>query len=107
MGKIIISPIVEKKLYKLVDALFENEYFGFLENAITYKDKIVYFINSIPSLKKKKTKNTKYGKWYCSYKPNRNTTYFITFDYEDNIYLIKNIFNNHGRAYPAFIRGIK
>jgi len=63
MGKIIISPIVEKKLYKLVDALFQNEYFGFLENAITYKDKIVYFINSIPSLKKRKLKilNTESG----------------------------------------------
>ena len=98
---------MEEKLYNLVNILFENEYFGFLENAIKYKDKIVNFINTIPNLKKKKTKNTMYGYWYCSYKPNRNTTYFITFDYEDDIYLIKNIFNNHGKGYPAFIRGIK
>lgn len=107
MEKIIIYPVVKEKLFHLVDVLFENEYFGFVESAIEYKDRIVHFISTIPSLKKKQTKNNKYGAWYCSYKPNRNTTYFITFDYEDDIYLIKNIINNHGRDYPAFIRGIK
>lgn len=63
MGKIIISPIVEKKLYKLVDALFENEYFGFLENAITYKDKLYILSIQYQVLKKRKLKilNTESG----------------------------------------------
>jgi len=63
MGKIIISPIVEKKLYKLVDALFENKYFGFLENAITYKDKLYILSIQYQVLKKRKLKilNTESG----------------------------------------------
>ena len=56
MEKIIISPLVEEKLYDLVDILFENGYFGFLQSAIVYKEKIVHFISSIPNLKKRKLK---------------------------------------------------
>jgi len=76
-----------------------------MESAKEYRNKIIFFIDTIPNLKKKITKNNKYGNWYCSYKPNRNTTYFITSDYEDGTYLIRNIFNNHTGGYPAFIRG--
>lgn len=55
MEKIIIYPVVEEKLYQLVDVIFEEGYFGFMESAIEYKDKIVHFISTIPNLKKKKT----------------------------------------------------
>jgi len=48
MEKIIIYPVVAEKLFHLVDVLFENEYFGFLESAIEYKDKIIHFIHTIP-----------------------------------------------------------
>ena len=107
MEKVIISPLVMDKLETLIDILFEEEYFGFMESCIEYVIDVYDFILTIPSLKKKRTKNSRYGDWYCSYKKNRNTTYYITFNFNDDIYLIKNIINNHGRDYPAFIRGIK
>ena len=107
MEKVIISPLVIDKLESLILILFEEEYFGFMESAIDYVDSIYDFILTVPSLKKKRTKNIKYGEWYCSYKANHKTTYFITFDYEGDLYLIKNITNNHNPDYPAFIRGIK
>ena len=107
MEKVIISPFVVNKLESLILVLFENEYFGFMESAMDYVDNIYDFILSIPSQKKKRTKKTKFGNWYCSYKANSKTTYFITFDYENDVYLIKNITNNHSRDYPAFIKGIK
>ncbi len=107
MEKVIISPFVVNKLESLILVLFENEYFGFMESAMDYVDNIYDFILSIPSEKKKRTKKSKFGNWYCSYKANRKTTYFITFDYERGIYLIKNITNNHSSDYPSFIKSIK
>lgn len=107
MEEVIISPLVIEKLQSLVLILFEKEYFSYIENANAYVDNIFDFILTIPALKKKHTKNTKHGTYYCSYKANRHTTYFITFDYEDYVYLVRNITNNHSRDYPAFIKGIK
>ncbi len=107
MEKVIISPIVVDKLKSLILVLFEKEYFGYMETALIYVDNIYDFILSIPSQKKKRTKKSKFGTWYCSYKANRKTTYFITFDYERDVYLIKNITNNHSPDYPSFIKGIK
>jgi hypothetical protein len=107
LEKVIISPLVVDKLESLILVLFEKEYFGFIESAMEYVDNIYDFILTIPSQKKKRAKKSKFGNWYCSYKANKNTTYFISFDYEGDVYLIKNITNNHSRDYPAFINGIK
>lgn len=107
MEKVVISPFVVNKLDSLILILFEKEYFGFMESAIDYVDNIYDFILTIPSQNKKRTKKIKFGAWYCSYKANSKTTYFITFDCENDVYLVKNITNNHSRDYPSFIRGIK
>jgi hypothetical protein len=103
MEKIVILPALESKLFDLVFTLYDNEYFGFVENALAYVDKIVDFMYSIPALRHKKTKNYKYGTYYCSYKSNRSTTWFVCFDFEDDIYLIKNITNNHSKEYLQII----
>jgi hypothetical protein len=42
---------------------------------------------------------------YCKYKPNRNTTWYVFFDVENDVYLIKNIVNNHSKDYPLYISG--
>lgn len=103
MEKIVILPELENKLFELVFILHDKEYFGFVDSAITYVDSIIDFIYTIPKLRHKKTKNYKYGAYYCSYKPNRTTTWFICFDFEDNIYLIRNITNNHTKEYTQII----
>jgi hypothetical protein len=103
MEKIVILPALENKLFDLIFILYDKEYFGFPENALAYVDNIIDFIYSIPTLRYKKTKNSKYGTYYCSYKPNRSTTWFICFDFEDKTYLIKNITNNHTKEYTQII----
>ena len=107
MEEVIISPLVLDKLESLVQLLFEKEYFSYWENADAYVDDIIDFILSIPNIKKKQTKKSTHGAWYCWFTPNRHTTWFVCFDFKNEVYIIKNIINNHGRDYPAFIRGIK
>ncbi len=103
MEKIVILPELESKLFDLVFILYDKEYFGFVESALAYVDKIVDFMYTIPIIRHKKTKNNKYGTFYCSYKSNPSTTWFISFDFEDDTYLIKNITNNHTKEYLQII----
>jgi hypothetical protein len=106
VAKVILLPLLEDKLFDIVFMLYNKEYFGFIESAFNYVDEIVNFIYTIPTLKHKRTKNKKHGAYYCRYKPNKNTTWYITFDIEDDLYLIKNITNNHSKDYPRFIAGL-
>ena len=96
--KILYKPIVEEYINELIYILYEQEYFGFLEDAISYKDAIIDFIeNNIAVLPAKFTPFIlrKLGKQYIFYKANQRTTWFIFFEKKDNIYLITFITNNH------------
>ncbi len=104
MEQIILTPFADGKLLDLIDTLYEYEYFGFKADAKTYVDKIYEFIYSIPSQKRMKTKNSKYGVYYCQYKHNWKTTYYVSFDVENDYYLVRNIINNHSPDYPNFIK---
>ncbi len=107
MEQVILTSFADDKLVELANILYEKRYFGFRHDAKKYVSKIYHFIYSIPQQRRKQTKNKKYGAFYCSYKPNRHTHYFITFDTENDLYIIKNVINNHTKDYPAFIRGLK
>ena len=104
--KIKLTDPLINKLNSLVDILYYKEYFGFRDSAKDYVNAIYDFIYTIPTLKHRQTKNKKHGGYYCRYKPNKNTTWYITFDIEDDLYLIKDITNNHSKDYPRFIAGI-
>jgi hypothetical protein len=103
MEKIIISKRVKYKLSNLALTLYQKEYFGFEDSAQKYVDKIVLAILSIPTLKHSKTKNPKVGKWFVRHKPNKQTTYYITFDRKDRRYLVKDLITNHEPAYRTAI----
>jgi hypothetical protein len=103
MAKIILDDLVILKLKELGEILYEDEYFGFVEDALEYADSLKEFIYTIPDLKHKRTSYTKYGSYYCKYKHNHKTTWYITFDVDDDTYLILNITNNHSADYPKFI----
>jgi hypothetical protein len=105
--KIIIAFGVREKLFALIDILMEQEYFSFQDNAHDYVNEIIDFIYTIPHLRHKSTNSKKYGSFYCKFKANNRTTWFVTFDIDGNTFLIKNIINNHTRDYPTFIRGLK
>lgn len=94
------KPEVEYYFNELVLNLFKQDYFSYLENAIIYKDKILYFIeNNISTFTSKKTpkKLRSYGKNYIFYKSNQRTTWYVFFEKSENNYLITNIINNHSK----------
>lgn len=104
--QIIVLPLVEQKLNELLDVLIFKGYFSYYENAIKYVAAIRYFMHSIPVQRRYETSRKKYGAWYCKYKPNKNTTWFISFDTDGELFVVRNITNNHTGDYPDFIRSI-
>lgn len=107
MELVKINDYADYKLKSLVNKLHHIKYFGSKDLALKYVKRIYNFIYTIPTQQKKLTKNKKLGSHYCTYKPNKQTTYFITFDIEGDLFLIKNVFNNHTIEYPRYIEGIK
>jgi hypothetical protein len=106
MEEIIIETRLHNELDELIQKLYDKEYFGFLLSAEDYINKIYDFINTIPTQKRKLTQNKRYGKYYCKYKHNSKTTWYIVFDLEDDVYLISFITNNHSPNYPIYISGL-
>lgn len=107
MEKIILLPEVINKLNELINILYQKEYFSFIEGSFSYVDNIYDFIYTIPTLRYKETANKKFGQYYCSYKANRNTTWYITFDKQDDKFIVQYITNNHTEEYPYFISKIQ
>jgi hypothetical protein len=107
MEKIITHVNVSDKLDALIEILYEEDYFTIKENAKQYVINIYEFINTIPHRPHRLNKNKKLGSYFCTYKPNRRTTWYISFDMEDDVYLIKYITNNHSADYTFFISNIK
>jgi bifunctional pyridoxal-dependent enzyme with beta-cystathionase and maltose regulon repressor activities len=88
MEKIKVSKYALEKLDSLTNILIEKGYFEIEENAIMYVRKIFSFIYAISDKPKLNCKNPIFGKFYRKLKMNRKTTYYITFDQEDENYLI-------------------
>lgn len=107
MEKIVLLLEVIFQLNKLVNILYDNEYFGFIESAFEYADNIYNFIFDIPNKPYKKAYNNKLGVYYSSYKANNNTTWYILFDVSDNKFIIQNIINNHSSDYAYVISLLK
>ena len=104
MEEIIIVKYLDAKLKRLVKLLHNKKYFAIKENAKKYVAKIYTFIYTIPSLPMRYCTNNNYGKYYAICKMNANTTYYITYDFENEFYLVKNIFSNHEKEYALFIK---
>ena len=105
MEKIRIEGKAKHKILAMAVKLYAQGYFSFLENSIEYVNQLRTFIHSIPVQKHYKTYNPKYGKFYCRYKPNQHTTYYITFDTQNDYFIVKNIITNHTPQYPRYIKG--
>jgi len=81
-----------------------NGYFGFIDTAIKYSDKLFDEIkDELPNKHKKKAPENfdRYGKgmFYAIFKKNKNTSWYVFFNiYEtidDTIYFVRYISNNH------------
>ncbi len=105
--KVIYAPEVVDYIDNLIIILFEKGYFGFPESAKTYVSKLTSDIESSIHLKLKKAsppRFKKYGTHYVTYKPNKNTTWYVFFSFRTDRYLIRFITNNHVSA--QHIRGL-
>lgn len=106
MGEVIITRSVHTKMDVLVDRLHSSKYFGNRKDAKSYVDALHSFMNSIATQRHRPTINPKYGAWYCEFKPNRHTSWFVTFDKKEERYIVRNLINNHTKDYPAFIKAL-
>jgi hypothetical protein len=103
---VIVERTVWRKLDNLVTSLHSKKYFGTKVLSTNYVNQIIGFIYSIPDKRRYPTKNKKYGVWYCRFKPNRRTSWYTTFDTDETLWVIRNVFSNHDKGYPAFIRDL-
>jgi hypothetical protein len=107
MAEIIITPNADAVLQDLIEILYNKEYFGFKDSCKDYVGELYDFCASLPKQQPRKTKDSKYGAWYCRYSHSRKTHWFIFFDKSDDRYIIRHIINNYSQEYPEFIELLK
>jgi len=98
--KVIFAPEVRLYLKELSELLYEKDYFGFEDAAYKYvEDLVLDIMASLPNKLKKSAPAyfNRYGKHLCyaTFKKNDNTQWYIFFNNEDDIYLVRYIGNNH------------
>ena len=96
--KLIIDDEASLFLDDLIEVLYKDEYFGFVESAEGYISRIYEFIfDNIKDFPSKKTPEqlSKYSTKYIFYKINPRTTWFIFFENQNNNFFISKIINNH------------
>jgi hypothetical protein len=102
--KILVIPEVYNYLDELVTILYENDYFGFEDYALSYVDDLIdkilttlpyRFHKPAPSFFDKLGKNL----YYAVFKKSKRTSWYVFFTkyYENGeiIYVVKYIANNH------------
>jgi hypothetical protein len=107
--EIIINENVHDFLEELVYKLYKKEYFGFVDSAYEYVDKIYDFIyNELPNAQHKETPKEllRHGKYYVKCSANKRTAWYVFFNKKEGRILVKYITNNHV-AKAAFIKGLK
>lgn len=95
---VIIRKNVTDYLEELVFILYENEYFGFENDAQEYVQKIYDFIEyNLPIFPFRNTPENliELGSKYIFYKANHTTTWYIFFENLENRYLVTFITNSH------------
>ena len=102
--QVVIMPEVIEYFDNLVDVLFENNYFGFAEDAIEYVDELRHQIKTTLPTKLHKPAPKyfdRYGKGmkYAGFRKNKQTTWYVFFKtyIQDGkiIYVVRYIANNH------------
>lgn len=98
--KIIYAASVREYLKEVSEILYEKEYFGFEDDAAEYIDLLTLDINeTLPRRLKKPAPAyfSRYGKgmYYSVFKKNNNTSWYVFFNHEDDIYYIRYIGNNY------------
>lgn len=87
-------------LAELIKVLYERDYFGFEEAAKQYVEDLVDdIVQNIQHKHKKIAPDyfSRYGKnmYYTAYRKNKNTTWYVFFNYTEELIYIRYIGNNH------------
>jgi hypothetical protein len=85
-------------LTDLIDVLFFEDYFSYVENAENYAIKLRFEIDNYIDFKQHHFSPKKlkiYGEYYITVSLNKRTTWFVFFDKKDNRFLVQFITNNH------------
>ena len=82
----------------LVLQLYKADYFGFMQSAIDYKDKLIDYIEAHISVFPHRTSPLNlvhFGSYYMFYKSTKRTTWYVFFEKKENKYLVTQISNSH------------
>jgi len=102
--QVIVTPKVQNYLDSLIPILYEKEYFGFVDSAITYVHELLDDIKiNLPKRPHKPAPPHfyRYGKglFYASFRVNKQTEWYAFFTkHNENgeiVYLVRYIANNH------------
>lgn len=98
--RIIYHKQVVDYLNELVDILYEQQYFSFKDNAYDYVDWILDRIESCIAVSPPKKAPEYFFKYgdnlsYISLKRNPQTTWYVFFNHEADLFHIRYISNNH------------
>ena len=98
--KIIYNNQVIEYLNELVNILYEQNYFGYKESAYDYVDWILDNVKQDISKTPAKIAPKYFDKFgknlsYIRLKRNAQTTWYVFFHYEDDMYYIRYIGNSH------------
>ena len=101
--EIVYAKEVELFLDELLIILFEKEYFSFPNDAKSYVDRLIDYVEQnigiiperdAPPYFTRYAKNLK----FITYRANKSTTWFVFYQQRTNIFLIRHITNNHVAA---------
>jgi len=97
--EIIINTSVRAFLKDLTSKLYEEEYFGFLENAEAYVNSLIdgIYTQLHKEILHHETPEelNRYGSYYVKIKSTKRTMWYVFFNKSGNRYLIEFITNNH------------
>ncbi|MDR3220067.1 MAG: hypothetical protein LBU22_14035 [Dysgonamonadaceae bacterium] len=101
--KIVLTDNVDIFFEELLRILFEKEYFGFLDAAKAYHDRLAFYINKYIGILQGKDAPPYFNRYgsnlkYITYRANKATLWYIFYQQWDNVYLIRHITNNHVAA---------
>jgi hypothetical protein len=101
--KVIYTNEIEFFLDELGILLFETKYFSFPKNAEIYIDQLTCYAEQYIGILPGKNAPFYFNRYgsnlkYITYRANKTTSWYIFYQQQDNVYLVRHITNNHVAA---------
>jgi hypothetical protein len=103
--KVLTTPEVRQYLRELSCTLYEKEYFGHLDSAEKYVEKLLFDIQANLPTKPHRLAPARFGKFgeglhYAAFRSNRATTWYAFFTRHNDangeaVFIVRHIANNH------------